>query len=193
MKSIEVAGVGFKLSFSICRARPMDQIQFWKAPMAFHPSVTLAAARNCLTSDPLTLKNFLIGRQVFVILLVFILAGLTSSDQQYLPFTEIRVPEILALVIFKLGFLGALLTFWLGQISGKILASQEPVRFLNFPLQVIIVRLAILIANSGLAYPVEKLVRARVSLPAVSVAPKYCDFSSKQNVTLKRDRHGIFH
>ncbi|HXV45609.1 MAG TPA: hypothetical protein VD736_02945, partial [Nitrososphaera sp.] len=46
-----------------------------------------------LTSDPVILKNFLIGRQVFVILLVFILAGLTSSDQRYLPFTEIRLPE----------------------------------------------------------------------------------------------------
>lgn len=144
-----------------------------KARKRFHR----AGAIHKLTSDPAVLKNFLIGRQVFVILLVFILAGLTSSDQKYLPFTGIRLPDLVALVLFKLGFLGALVTFWLGQISGKILASQEPIRFLNFPAQVIIVRLAILVANSGLSYPIEKLLRTGATVPAVSVAPRYCDFA----------------
>jgi len=151
-----------------------------------------AAVIHALTSDPITLKNFLVGRQVFVIMLVFILAGLTSSDQEYLPFTEIRLPDMLALVIFKLGFLGALLTFWLGQISGKILASQEPIRFLNFPLQVVIVRLAVVVASSGLAYPVEKLVRARASLATVSVSPRCCNFSPADRVPTQKDHPRIF-
>jgi hypothetical protein len=145
-----------------------------------------------LTSDPLILKNFLIGRQVFVIVLVFVLAGLTSSDQRFLPFTEIRLPDLLALVIFKVGLLGALMTFWLGQISGKIMASQAPVRFLNFPVQIILVKFAILVANSGLAYPIEKLVHARVSLSTVSHVPAYCDFSPTRRPTMKKDMHGIF-
>ncbi len=154
----------------------------------FHTTATI----HKLTSDPVALKNFLVGRQVFVILLVFVLAGLTSSDQQHLPFTGIQLPPLLALVIFKLGFLGALMTFWLGQISGKILASQEPIRFLNFPIQVLIVRIAVLIASSGLAYPVEKLVGTTVSLSTVSLPPRYCDFSPPQRQASRSEARPIF-
>ena len=149
-----------------------------------------AAAIHKLTSDPAILKNFLIGRQVFVILLVFVLAGLTSSDQQYLPYTQLRLPDLVTLVIFKLGFLGALVTFWFGQISGKILASQQPIRFLNFPLQIVIVKLAILVASTGLSYPVEKLLRTG-ALSSVTIAPRYCDFSPADKMN-RRVPHGIF-
>lgn len=151
-------------------------------------------ARNIheLTSAPKNLKNFLIGRQVFVIMLVFVLAGLTSSDQQFLPFTDIRLPDVVSLVIFKLGFLGALLTFWMGQISGKIMASQNPVKFLDFPLQAVIVRLALLIGSTGLAYPVEKLVRHESLATARADYLGCCGFSPEDRISRQDGRRVAF-
>jgi hypothetical protein len=125
-------------------------------------------------------------------MLVFILAGLTSSDQQFLPFTDIRLPDVVSLVIFKLGLFGALLTFWMGQISGKIMASQNPVKFLDFPLQAVIVRLALLIGSTGLAYPVERLV-GRQSLAAAKAGYLgCCSFSPEDKISRKNGHRVAF-
>lgn len=99
---------------------------------------------------------FLIGRQLIVILTVFIIAGLTSSETSSL--FGLKISSLLSLLLYNLGLCGALLTFWMAQIPGKILAGRDPIKFLDLPFQILLVQVAIFIGKTGLWYPAELLI-----------------------------------
>ena len=83
---------------------------------------------------PLTQKSmtdFLKGRQLLLILIIFLAAESSASPETVLPFLGVAVPSMLAIVFFQWGFLGSFLVLWIGQLGGKVMASMNPKAMLD--------------------------------------------------------------
>lgn len=81
-------------------------------------------------------NNFLAGRQLLVIVVVFFTAQLTSfPNLNNFPFTSIVfpsfIPYFITRIFFKLGVLGALFVLWTGQLFPQFVANKNPQWFLN--------------------------------------------------------------
>ncbi len=98
---------------------------------ALEVSVIALYSRDETDLTPKSMANFLKGRQLILILIVFISAQASASPESTLPFTSLPVPHLLALALFQWGFLGSLLVLWIGQLGGKIMASYSPKRVMN--------------------------------------------------------------
>lgn len=85
--------------------------------------------------DPVVM-DFFSGRQLLIVVLVFMAARLTSfPDVQTWPFTETAFPGWMTPwfqeIFLKLGLLGAFVTYWFGNLAPQIIATFYPVRFLD--------------------------------------------------------------
>lgn len=81
-----------------------------------------------LVDTPEKVKKFLVGRQFFVIFVVFLIAEITSFP--HMPSNFGGMPEAILLVI-KTGLPGVVLTLTLGQLIGQIYVEEYTVQFLN--------------------------------------------------------------
>jgi len=108
-----------------------------------------------LTSDVLyrgnNLPNFMIGRQIFVTLNFFVIARLTTLDVDVDSGDETVFGVSRALQqFFNTGLPGAIVTTILGSIVWQLVASAYPVTFLGSPFVHILLRLCLLLENSGI-------------------------------------------
>lgn len=107
-------------------------------------------------------RKYLAGRQLLVIMIIFIVAQITSfKDFKNWPFTEqeffpFMIPWF-ETIFLNLGVLGAFLVLWTGQLLPQYLANRHPQRFLNIPLVPLVIRLAWTIEKIGLNKPWEWL------------------------------------
>ncbi|HKB51173.1 MAG TPA: hypothetical protein VKC63_07065 [Solirubrobacterales bacterium] len=77
------------------------------------------------------ISRFLAGRQIVVVITVFILAGLSSfPGMEYLPFTETAVPSLLRPVL-ELGIPGAMVVLWVAQLAPQFYATRRAVALMN--------------------------------------------------------------
>lgn len=91
--------------------------------------------RKFKMQDPIVM-NFFSGRQLLIVVLVFMAARLTSfPDARVWPFTDITFPEWMTPwfqeIFLRLGLLGAFITYWFGNLAPQIIATFYPVRFLD--------------------------------------------------------------
>jgi hypothetical protein len=106
------------------------------------------AYKNCmLMFSGQNLQAFLIGRQIFVALLMFIVARIASLDVK-------NGGNIFGVSngfqnFLDTGLLGAVILTIIGSLAWRIVASSFPVAFMSNPLIYVIIRLCLLIEASG--------------------------------------------
>lgn len=82
-----------------------------------------------LTREKFRLPSFLMGRQVVVVLVVFLLGRLTTLNQQ----VDIWwIPNWFQVGLLQTGLFGALIVVIWGQLVPQVIASEHPIQFLNF-------------------------------------------------------------
>ena len=97
-------------------------------------------------------ERFLVGRQVMVVFIVFLLARLTSYEEFY-----VRMPDAILQTVFKYGFMGTLIVVNIAQLTPQVLASAYPVQFLNLPIMKVVFYSCLLVEISGVAHAVYLL------------------------------------
>ncbi len=102
-------------------------------------------------------ERYLAGRQFFVIVVVFIIAQVTSFPQiDTLPLSNISVqslPNVLLFLGFQIGLFGALFVLWLAQLLPQFIANKNPLLFLNLPGMQNVIRLCLLLESLGPTRP----------------------------------------
>jgi hypothetical protein len=101
--------------------------------------------------------KFLSGRQVLVILLVFIVAHLTSfPNMTKWPGTQIDFFEWMMpwfpQAFLRWGLLGAFLVVWLGQLLPKLIAQRRSREFMNMRSSAALARLSVELERTGLTW-----------------------------------------
>lgn len=108
----------------------------------------------------LNVQRFLIGRQFFVVFVVFLCAQLTTYPD--LPRGDI--PDFLFTMVIDTGLPGALIVLAFGQLVPQLIASTHPVLFMNLPGTVYVVHLTLFFEFSGITHFSWLLVAAIRSL-----------------------------
>jgi len=109
------------------------------------------AKRNCdVVFRGGNLQAFLIGRQIFQTVVMFLIARIatvnSSSDENLLGVSDGLQK------FFNTGLLGALFSTILASLAWRVLASSFPVFFLSNPAASIIIHICLLIEKSGVCY-----------------------------------------
>lgn len=90
-------------------------------PRAYHTHKLVTAGRG------INVQRFLVGRQFFVVFVVFLCAQLTT----YPTLPREFLPDWLFVVIIDTGLPGALIVLAFGQLMPQLIAATHPRRFLN--------------------------------------------------------------
>jgi hypothetical protein len=81
--------------------------------------------------DDVGISRVLAGRQIVVVITVFLVAGLSSFPHMTtFPFTDVAVPGLLEPVL-KLGIPGALVVLWIAQLAPQFYATRHPVALMD--------------------------------------------------------------
>ena len=120
------------------------------AVAARHPRA--AALHRTFHSDS-GLARFLAGRQMVVILTVFICSPLTSFPHlTHWPFISLALPAFIKPII-AVGLPGALFVLWFGQLVPQFLASRHAVSLTDTRIVTLAFRAAYVLESLGLARP----------------------------------------
>jgi hypothetical protein len=141
---------GLEVSVLSLQLRRLDAVRT-KFPRAYSTHAEVTASGK-------TVARFLSGRQVFVIMLVFLIAQLTSFPEMTMwPFTSIPLPDWMSpwfqLIFLKWGLLGAFVAVWIGQLAPKLIANDDSIKFLNVWNMKVITKLALFTDALGLTLP----------------------------------------
>ena len=140
---------GLQISIATLRYKDLYSLR-WKYPQAY--------SINTMFRGVLSTNRFFAGRQLFVVIIVFVAAQLTSFPSiQTWPLTDVPFPQWMSpwfeTVFYKLGILGALFVLWLGQLTPQFLANTNPQRFLNLFGARFMLSLALIVDSLGLTDP----------------------------------------
>lgn len=151
------------------------------------------AYKNCrLTFRGSNLQAFLVGRQIFQTILMFVIARITTLDVGDGDDSIFGVGKGLQL-FFNTGVLGALISTIVASLSWRILASTFPIAFLASPFANITIRFCLFVEHTGicsvswiLAAVHRKLARLQVDeiyvgRPADRVEAAECLTSKKEH------------
>jgi hypothetical protein len=82
-----------------------------------------------LVDNPEKVKKFLVGRQFFVIFVVFLIAQITSFPG--LPDDFLSLPKIILVLVIGTGLPGIAITLTFGQLISQIYVEEYTIQFLN--------------------------------------------------------------
>ena len=111
------------------------------------PEYPRALKCHDLVNTPVKLKKFLVGRQFFVIFVVFLIAQLTAFPD--IPKDFAGMPEIMVLILCQTGLPGVALVLTYGQLVSQIFVEQYPVQFLNIYGTEFVIRLSLFTESIG--------------------------------------------
>ncbi len=121
--------------------------------------------------DDAGISRVLAGRQIVVVITVFIVAGLSSFPHMTnLPFTEVAVPGFLEPVL-KLGIPGALVVLWIAQLAPQFYATRHPVALMNTRAAGWALDLAFALESIGLAEPSHWITRTDGAEKRIPTSP----------------------
>lgn len=100
-----------------------------------------AARCHALVDTPLKVKKFLVGRQFFVIFVVFLIAQLTTFPKMPYDFANLGKPAVL--VLAKTGLPGVALVLTFGQLISQLFVEEFTVQFVNMPGNEAVIRLCL--------------------------------------------------
>lgn len=120
------------------------------------------ASANCmLMFEGSNLQSFLIGRQIFVASLMFIVAKIASISVESSESNIFGVPDGFQ-TFLNTGLLGALVLTIMGSLAWRIIASAYPLAFMSNPLIYVIIRACLFLDLIGLCscvWPLAKVIR----------------------------------
>ena len=102
---------------------------------------------HALVNSPVKLKKFLVGRQFFVIFVVFLIAQLTSFPD--IPKNFAGMPEVMVTILCKTGLPGVALVLTYGQLISQIFVEQYPAQFLNLYGTEFVIQMSLFTENIG--------------------------------------------
>ena len=102
---------------------------------------------HALVNTPVKLKKFLVGRQFFVIFVVFLIAQLTSFPD--IPKNFAGMPELMVTILLKTGLPGVALVLTYGQLISQIFVEQYPAQFLNLYGTEFVIHMSLFTENIG--------------------------------------------
>jgi protein-S-isoprenylcysteine O-methyltransferase Ste14 len=111
-----------------------------------------------MTHTKESIHNYLIGRQLMVVVLVIIFSLLTAFPNINSNTFNFEIPKIINIIAFKLGLVNALILLWLGQLFPQLFANKSPQHLLNYKLVKYLVKLCFIISASKVAKPSSLLV-----------------------------------
>lgn len=127
----------------------------------------LATAR-----DGINVQRFLVGRQFFVVFVVFLSAQVTTyskmcdpyhmghiSNTTHLPDSNapgawicVKIPKFFYILIIETGMPGILFVLAFGQLMPQLVAATHPITFMNLPGSWFVIQLALLIETIGITH-----------------------------------------
>jgi len=90
-----------------------------------------AAHKLAVAQRGLNVQRFLVGRQFFVVFVVFLCAQLTTYRGLSTVFTW--MPDAMFVVLIGTGLPGALIVLAFGQLMPQLVAATHPITFMNLP------------------------------------------------------------
>jgi len=113
-----------------------------KKSFASHKLATANRGRN--------VQRLLIGRQFFVVFVVFLIAQLTT-------YTKMRqelesIPKFLFILIIETGFPGALIVLAFGQLMPQLIAATHPITFMGLPCAWSVIQLCLVFESFGVTH-----------------------------------------
>jgi len=82
-----------------------------------------------LVDNPVNVKKFIVGRQFFVIFVVFLIAQITSFP--HIPSNFVGLPPTLVLVLLQTGLPGVALVLTYGQLVSQLYVEEFTLQFMN--------------------------------------------------------------
>lgn len=126
-------------------------------------------------------KKFLAGRQLVVIILVFLAAQLTSfPDLNTIPFTNLQLPYWFVYLFLKLGVFGALLVLWTGQLFPQFLANKYPSWFMNLYPNNFTLSISFFFERIGMAKPADWFAKLADKLPFLNKSDEDLPISNEE-------------
>jgi hypothetical protein len=130
------------LQVAILALEKVDPSFFQNKPRAYKAHMLATAHRG------LNVQRFLVGRQFFVVFVVFLSAQLTTYTSMPLD----ALPRWLFIVVIETGLPGALVVLAFGQLMPQLIAATHPVAFMNLPGSLFVIRLALVFAALGITH-----------------------------------------
>ena len=100
-------------------------------------------AQRChaLVNTPQKVKKFLVGRQFFVIFVVFLIAQLTTFPK--MPYDFAGLDRATVVVLAKTGLPGVALVLTFGQLISQLFVEEFTIQFINMPGNEAVIRLCL--------------------------------------------------
>jgi len=95
-------------------------------------------------------QRFLIGRQFFVVFVVFLCAQLTTYTKMQHELEAL--PKIVFVLIIETGFPGALIVLAFGQLMPQLVAATHPITFMGLPGSWSVIQLCLSFESTGVAH-----------------------------------------
>jgi len=95
----------------------------------------------------LNVQRFLVGRQFFVVFVVFLSAQITTYSTLSLP-----IPRWLFIFIIETGLPGVLVVLSFGQLMPQLVAATHPVTFMDIPGSWLVIKIALLFEAIGITH-----------------------------------------
>lgn len=109
-----------------------------------------ACKMHKLVDTPVKVKKFLVGRQFFVIFVVFLIAQITSFP--HIPKHFAGMPEVMVLILVQTGLPGIALTLTFGQLVSQLFVEEFTIQFLNMYGCEFVVRLSLAAEYIGICH-----------------------------------------
>lgn len=94
-----------------------------------HMKRAFATHKLATAQKGLNVQRFLIGRQFFVIFIVFLCGQITTYSRMQ----RGHIPDWLYILVLQTGFPGVLVVLSFGQLMPQLIAATHPITFLNLP------------------------------------------------------------
>jgi len=115
---------------------------------AFSEHYPRAAQLHDKVNEGKNVRRFLIGRQFFVIFVVYLTAQVTTFPD--LP--RLGIPDVIFFIFIQTGLPGALIVLAFGQLLAQLIAATHPVHILNLPGAMWVLYLTLGLEYSGVTH-----------------------------------------
>jgi uncharacterized membrane protein len=95
----------------------------------------------------LNVQRFLVGRQFFVVFVVFLSAQITTYSTLELP-----IPKWLFVFIIETGLPGVLVVLSFGQLMPQLVAATHPITFMDLPGSWLVIKIALTFESMGITH-----------------------------------------
>jgi hypothetical protein len=113
-----------------------------------HMTRAIASHKLATAGRGINVQRFLVGRQFFVVFVVFLCAQLTTYATLDMPW----MPDTLFIILIETGLPGALIVLAFGQLMPQLVAATHPITFMNLPGTWSVIQLCLVFESFGVTH-----------------------------------------